>query len=119
MSDRRELEQYRALARAWLAENLPVRDSRAPTRGDVSPDEVAAARAVQRKVYEAGYLGINVPEQYGGQGLTGEHQRIWNEESAGYAVPMPGGVASGVTLGVVLPTLLAHAGEDQKRAWIP
>lgn len=117
-----DLDAYRAEMRAWLAANLPERDSRGPSRSgahDVTPQQLAADRAQQRKVYEAGYLGITLPEEYGGRGLTNAHQRVWNEESAGYAVPMPGGIASSVTLGIVLPTLLAHASEEQKRAWIP
>jgi alkylation response protein AidB-like acyl-CoA dehydrogenase len=32
---------------------------------------------------------------------------------------MPGGIASAVTQRIVLPTVLAHGTEDQKRAWIP
>ena len=57
--------------------------------------------------------------EYGGQGLSKGHQQAWSEESAGYALPAPGGVAGGVTLSVILPTLLAHASEQQKREWIP
>jgi alkylation response protein AidB-like acyl-CoA dehydrogenase len=57
--------------------------------------------------------------QLAGKGLSTDHQKAWNEESSGYAVPAPGGVASHVTLGVILPTLLAHASEQQKRDWIP
>ena len=70
-------------------------------------------------MHEAGYVGITLPTEYGGQGLSSKHQRIWTEESAGHALPMPGGIASAVTQGIVLPTLLQHASEEQKRAWIP
>jgi alkylation response protein AidB-like acyl-CoA dehydrogenase len=70
-------------------------------------------------MYEAGYVGIALPAEYGGQGLSRRHQQIWREESAAYAVPAPGGIASHVTLGIVLPTILAHANETQKRRWIP
>jgi len=115
-----ELEAYRAEVRAWLEENLPRREGPVlRTAHDITPEQLAEERALQRKVYEAGYLGITLPVEYGGQGLTPKHERIWREESAGYAVPAPGGVASHVTLGIVLPTLLAHASEEQKRAWIP
>jgi alkylation response protein AidB-like acyl-CoA dehydrogenase len=115
-----ELEAYRAAVRAWLEANLPARRGVA-LRGahDVTPEELAADRAVQKKVYEAGYAGITVPVEYGGQGLTKAHERVWNEESARFDVPLPGGVASGVTHGIVLPTLLAYASEEQKRAWVP
>lgn len=119
-ADTTDLEAYRARARDWLAANLPER--RGPllrAAHDITAQQLAAERAGQRSVYEAGYLGITLPTEYGGQGLTDAHQRIWQEESARYALPAPGGIASAVTLGIVLPTLLAHAGEEQKREWIP
>lgn len=116
-----DLERYRATARAWIQANLRQRAPGARLRAahDITPEQLARGRAEQRVMYEAGYLGITVPKEYGGQGLSDAHQRIWQEESAEYSVPMPGGIASSVTLGIVLPTLLAHADEDQKRAWIP
>ncbi len=115
-----DLEAYRATARAWLAEHLPERSGPAlRAEHDTDPEQLAADRALQRAVYEAGYLGITLPVEYGGQGLTAAHQRIWQEESGRYAVPAPGGIASPVTLGIVLPTLLAHSSEEQKREWIP
>ncbi|HEV7761443.1 MAG TPA: acyl-CoA dehydrogenase family protein [Acidimicrobiales bacterium] len=114
-----DLDRYRADARAWLEAHLPRRAGTTLRAHDITPEQLAADRALQKEVYEAGYLGITLPTAYGGQGLSGKHQRVWNEESAGFAVPLPGGVASGVTLGIVLPTLLAHASEEQKRAWIP
>ena len=117
MSD--DLEAYRAGARAWCEANLPPREGPSLRAHDVTPEQLAADRALQRRAYEAGYVGITVAVEYGGQGLTGKHQRIWNEESSRFAVPMPGAIASAVTQGIVLPTLLAHADEEQKRAWIP
>ena len=106
--------------RAWLEANLPPRPGLVLRAArEISPEQVAADRVLQRAVYDAGYLGIAVPVEYGGQGLTIAHQRIWNAESAPYAIPMPGGIASAVTLNVVLPTLLQHASEQQKRTWIP
>jgi alkylation response protein AidB-like acyl-CoA dehydrogenase len=116
-----DLDTYRQAVRTWLEDNLPPRRAGVSLRGahDISPAQLAEARAQQKKVYEAGYLGITLPAEYGGQGLTNAHQRIWNEESGAYEVPMPAGVASGVTLGIVLPTILAHGSEAQKRSWIP
>ncbi|HET6950063.1 MAG TPA: acyl-CoA dehydrogenase family protein [Acidimicrobiales bacterium] len=119
-TDIHDLDAYRDQVRAWLAGNLPERRGAAlRTAHEISPDQLEVDRALQARVYSAGYLGITLPTEYGGQGLTSGHQRIWNEESARFAVPMPGGIASAVTFGIVIPTLLAHAGEEQKRAWIP
>jgi alkylation response protein AidB-like acyl-CoA dehydrogenase len=116
-----DLDAYRATARGWLEANVARRDERAELRSahESSADQLAEDRALQKAMYEAGYVGIALPEEYGGQGLTRRHQQIWSEESAAFAVPAPGGIASHVTLGIVLPTILAHANETQKRQWIP
>lgn len=121
MAEPHELSSYREEMRAWLTAHLAPRAPQVLLRAAhvVDPGQLAADRALQRTIYEAGYLGIMVPTEYGGQGLTSAHQRVWAEESAGYAIPAPGGIASDVTLGIVLPTLLAHAAEEQKRDWIP
>jgi alkylation response protein AidB-like acyl-CoA dehydrogenase len=124
-SDPADLAAYRQRARDWLAANLAPREAGAQQRAahEVTPDDLARDlardRSAQRAMHEAGYVGITLPVEYGGQGLSKGHQRAWNEESAGYALPVPGGVAGGVTLSVILPTLLAHASEQQKREWIP
>ncbi|HEY9556571.1 MAG TPA: acyl-CoA dehydrogenase family protein [Acidimicrobiales bacterium] len=119
-TDTDQLDAYRAEARAWLEANISRRSGPALRAAhDTTPEELAQQRDLQRKVYEAGYAGITLPAEYGGQGLSSAHQRVWQEESSGYALPLPGGIASGVTMGIVLPTLLAHASEEQKRAWIP
>jgi alkylation response protein AidB-like acyl-CoA dehydrogenase len=116
-----DLDAYRRAMREWLDANLPRRDSGVSLRSahEFSSEQLATDRALQGTVYGAGYLGITVPSEYGGQGLSDAHQRVWTEESARYAVPMPGGIASGVTFRIVLPTLMAHGSEDQKRDWIP
>jgi alkylation response protein AidB-like acyl-CoA dehydrogenase len=116
-----DLDEYRATARVWLDANLARRDERGELRSahKISADQLAEDRALQKVMYEAGYMGIALPVEYGGQGLSRRHQQIWREESSGYAVPAPGGIASHVTLGIVLPTILAHANERQKREWIP
>jgi alkylation response protein AidB-like acyl-CoA dehydrogenase len=120
-----DLGAYRQRARDWLAANLAPRE-RGPQQRvahEVTPDDLARDlardRAAQRAMHQAGFAGITLPAEYGGQGLTKDHQQAWNEESAGYAIPVPGGVAGGVTLSVILPTLLGYASEQQRREWIP
>jgi alkylation response protein AidB-like acyl-CoA dehydrogenase len=107
--------------RAWLERHLPPRRRSAhlPSSHEITEEALAEGRALQRKIHEAGYLGITLPVEYGGQGLTQRHERIWMDESANYQVPVPGGVSTTVTLGIILPTVLAHGSEAQKRDWIP
>jgi alkylation response protein AidB-like acyl-CoA dehydrogenase len=124
-ADPADLAAYRQRARDWLAAHLTPREPGAQQRPahEVPPEELARDlardRSRQRAMHQAGYVGITLPPEYGGQGLSKGHQQVWNEESARYALPAPGGVAGGVTLSVILPTVLAHASEQQKREWIP
>jgi len=123
VGDDADLEAYRERARQWLAANLKRRSGGA-VRGagggdDQAPERVAAQRALQATLHAAGYAGITWPVEYGGQGLTLAHQRVFSEEAAGYQLPMPGGVAGGVTFRIVAPTIMAHGTEAQKRDWLP
>jgi alkylation response protein AidB-like acyl-CoA dehydrogenase len=114
-----DIDEWKAGAAAWLEANVPRREGVSLRAHDVTPEQLATDRALQNAMYSAGYVGIALPTEYGGQGLTPQHQRAFNEVAGDYALPMPGAIASGVTQGIVLPTLLRHASEEQKRAWIP
>jgi alkylation response protein AidB-like acyl-CoA dehydrogenase len=50
---------------------------------------VAAQKEQARKLFDAGFAGISVPNEYGGQGLTAGHQQAFDEEAAGYDIPVP------------------------------
>jgi alkylation response protein AidB-like acyl-CoA dehydrogenase len=103
---------FRARVRAWLAANVPRREDEEAD----DPDPVTGARAIQRKLFDAGLAGLGWPVEYGGQGLDASFQRIFDEEAVGYAVP--GGMFN-VTFGICLPTVLAHGTEAQKQQYIP
>jgi alkylation response protein AidB-like acyl-CoA dehydrogenase len=75
----------------------------------------AEDRELQKKIYDGGFAGIRYPVQYGGQGLTREHQLAWHEATAGYRVPM----TFRVTHAILGPTLLDFGTEAQKAAHIP
>jgi alkylation response protein AidB-like acyl-CoA dehydrogenase len=73
----------------------------------VTAESVKPERALQRKLYEAGYTGITVPAEYGGQGLTADHEAAFLTEAQGYRMP-DFGVLGGTTFGVCLNTMLVH-----------
>lgn len=116
-----DVESFRREARRWIAANL---DRRPPDRLRVgaldylSLEHIAEHRRLQAKVYEAGYIGITFPRKYGGQGLTGAHERAFREEAAGYVLPDLGG-AGHVTMGPIARSLLEHASEELCRRHIP
>jgi alkylation response protein AidB-like acyl-CoA dehydrogenase len=117
---------FRAEVRVWLDANATRRrpdSSEFKRRVSVTyqsrEDElehVERCKTWQHKICDAGYAGIAVPEEYGGQGRTPAEQRIFQQEAARYEIDT--GVFS-VGIGMVVPTLLAHGTEDQKRRHLP
>ena len=108
-----EEEQYRAQVRTWLEANLPKRPRGKPGGGESGLDR---ARAWQRKVFEAGYLALGWPQEYGGQALDPMRQVIVSEEMNRAGAPILPGNA-GITM--VGPTLITWGTEQQKRHYLP
>ena len=74
---------------------------------EVAQQKVQAARAWQRRRYEAGFGWISGPEEYGGAGLSTVHDLAYAGLEAEYAVPDTG-VLAVIGLGMIGPTILAH-----------
>src|SRR5919108_898440 len=120
-----DLDAFRERAREWLAANVRKRGAAQETDNVLGPahemgsqaerDYVSLARELQAKMHDAGFAGITVPKEYGGQGLTRAHQVAWNREAAGYAVP----AVNGLGFGLFIPTLLTHGTQEQRHYWIP
>jgi alkylation response protein AidB-like acyl-CoA dehydrogenase len=106
-----EDEQYRLKLRAWLEENLPR--ELPPAEQDA---EFMYRRAWQRQLYAGGWVGINWPKEYGGQGATLIQQAIYAQEMTRAKAPQP---ANGLGISIVGPTLMHHGTEEQKKRFIP
>ena len=77
----------------------------------------AAPKDFYLKLGELGVFGIEVPEEFGGAGMTGfKYQAIVTEESARAGVSFGG---SGVHTGLCLPYIMEYANEEQKKRWLP
>lgn len=87
------VERFRSRARRWLATALPrAPASQAPRSAGLQSDEdelarISRCRELQRAIFDGGFAGICVPSEYGGQGLSPDHQRTFNEEIAPYDYP--------------------------------
>jgi alkylation response protein AidB-like acyl-CoA dehydrogenase len=80
-----ELDSFREQARAWLVAN---RRYAPPDYGAIVPPAlVGDAIAWQRRIRDAGFAGIHWPAEFGGQGLSTEHNGVWIEQCALEAVP--------------------------------
>jgi alkylation response protein AidB-like acyl-CoA dehydrogenase len=118
-----DIDAFVAEARTWLAANLQRRD---PNQAKPRPrgidhktvESIATQRALQRKLYEAGFAGISFPKEYGGRGLTLAHEHAFNREAQAYVTPDLG-VAGGTTLGVCARTLVAHASPEFLQQHLP
>jgi len=96
---------FRKQVRAWLEQNLPA----APLRS------LAERKIWHRKIYEAGYLGMGWPKEYGGQGARPMEQAIVADEMARSGAPSP---TNGLGLGIVGPTIVVHGNEWQKKRYL-
>jgi alkylation response protein AidB-like acyl-CoA dehydrogenase len=109
--------EFRAEARDWLASQAPKREpgqSYEVRRGDDAL--VPHAKEWQAKKFEAGFAGINLPKEYGGRGATRIEQIIFGQEEANFLTPP---TIFGISHGMVVPTLLAYATEEQKQKFVP
>jgi alkylation response protein AidB-like acyl-CoA dehydrogenase len=112
-----DVDEFRRQARAWIEANLEPRRAQT-SREDRTLEDIAAARALQRRLFDAGYAGLTFPVEHGGRGLTAAHERAFREEAADYVTPDLG-VAGGVTFGPIARSMLAHASPEFLARHIP
>jgi alkylation response protein AidB-like acyl-CoA dehydrogenase len=117
-----ELAEFRRRCQEFLAANAkPLRRRQA---GDEEADDsgglhavpdVATAKRYQAALYDAGLAGLTWPVEVGGQGLTAEHQRVFNEEASGYEIPT---AVYTIGLGMVIPTIVEHGTDEQRERYV-
>lgn len=117
-NDTPEEATFRAEAVAWLEANAErLAPGEKVEMGEVISDEdVAAAKAWQKKKADAGWACITWPKELGGRGATPMQNVIWNQEQARFKTPRD---IYGIGIGMCGPTILAHGTEEQKARWIP
>jgi alkylation response protein AidB-like acyl-CoA dehydrogenase len=103
-------ETFREELRAWLADAVPAHGAPPP------PDDWTARREYdtgwQRKLFDAGYAGINWPREYGGRDASLTEQLVYYEEIARARAPYVGVNFVGLLHGG--PTLMAEGTPEQK-----
>jgi len=96
---------FQQRVRDWFAENLPTKKL----------ETLEERKAWHRKLYEAGYIGMGWPKEYGGQEARPMEQAIVGDEMARLNAPPP---LNGLGIGFIGPTLIHHGTEEQKRRFI-
>src|SRR5205823_13818532 len=81
-------ERFRQELRTWLAANRPARAERVPHDDASLAAEFAFLRDWQRRLWEAGYVGLLWPREYGGRGARATAQAILSEELASARAPL-------------------------------
>jgi hypothetical protein len=107
--------RFRDELRAWLPTVLPTLPPKPPA--DDWPRRRDYDTAWQRKLFEAGYAGINWPTEYGGRGATPTEHLIFLEETERAGAPYVG--VNFVGLLHAGPTLGAEASPAQKSEHLP
>ncbi len=106
-----EIDEFRSRARSWLQEHAP-----GPVPSDDLDARFRTLRAWQRTLYDAGWVGIGLPREWGGQGLDDRYAYVFTEELARAGRPAPIGL---IGLDVVGPTLAGHGTAAQRAALMP
>lgn len=111
------LDVYRERVTAWMIENMPRRDKHKPWHPlDDDDDRASRNRELQKRLDSGGFAGICYPKEYGGQGLPIEYQRVFDDVSEDFDMPM---LFSVPTLSITGPTVLEFGTEEQKQRYIP
>ena len=77
---------------------------------------IAAARAFRQARFDAGFGWITGPPEFGGGGLGKHFQQAYDAVESRYDVPNQGPYLIG--LGMIAPTILAHASEAAKQRYL-
>ncbi len=122
-TDIEDVESFTIRARQWLAANMPPQPPQDGQGGMGHPrsDEeelarIARCRELQRMLFDGGLAGICVPREYGGQGLTMDHQTALNREIAGYDYPAETQIP---TFTPCMAVILEFGTEEQKKRHVP
>jgi alkylation response protein AidB-like acyl-CoA dehydrogenase len=111
-------EAFRLEARTWLTEQLTGEFAGVRGRGGPGDEHALFEErfAWERRLGEAGWIGVGWPTEHGGRGLSLPQQVIWFEEYARAEGPGRVGI---VGEGLAGPTIGAFGDADQRARFLP
>jgi alkylation response protein AidB-like acyl-CoA dehydrogenase len=108
-------EEFRAELRDWLRRTLPTLPPH-PAWTDW-PGRRRFDTEWQRRLFDAGYAGINWPRAYGGRDVSPSEQLVFLEETTRVRAPYVGvNFVGSLHAG---PTIMTEGTEEQRRRYLP
>lgn len=117
-TDPASLELFRIEVSAWLKSNIPADPGFLLPQSFMevgSEEQLEFLIAWQRKVYDAGYLGMAWPEEYGGRSMPQAYQDIVDQELMAAKAPI---IFNVIGLGWAGPLILQMGSEAEKQKYI-
>jgi alkylation response protein AidB-like acyl-CoA dehydrogenase len=109
--------RFRDEFRAWLEANIPEEWAAYQSQQhESSRERFDFLRAWQKKMCEAGWVGLHWPKEYGGRGVSLIEQTIFTQEMARAGAPT---LINVLGLSLLGPTLIAYGTDAQKRRFLP
>ena len=109
-----EQDAFRDRVRSWLEANIPDDWTKFGLSEVPRPEAYAFLRKWQATLYDAGFIGITWPKEYGGQGLTFVEEMILHQEMALQKAPP---MLNVLGVGMAGPTIIAYGTEEQKKRY--
>ena len=107
-------EAFRQRVRSWLQTNIPDDWTKFGMSEVPRPEAYAFLRKWQAALFDAGFIGITWPKEYGGQGLTFVEEMILHQEMALQKSPP---MLNVLGVGMAGPTIIAYGTEEQKKRY--
>ncbi len=102
---------FRQEVQDWIAENVPDNMKSPIDNRDASEEQWAFWHAMHQEMARKGWLFPTYPKQYGGGGLSGDHETILAEEFSKNRIPWSGS-------SLLFATLLVWGTEEQKQKFL-
>jgi alkylation response protein AidB-like acyl-CoA dehydrogenase len=107
--------QFRDEVREWMSANVPKDWVKRRNAEESMEARFKYLRSWQRVMFDAGWVGLSWPKEYGGRGASLMETVIFNEEMARAEAPPPANVLG---LGLIGPTIIAFGNDAQKTRYL-
>ena len=107
-------ETFRQTLRTWLKGNIPREWKHVGSSEIPRVEAYDLLKRWQNSLFDAGFIGLTWPKEYGGRGLTFMEELILQEEMALAKAPP---ILNVLGVGMAGPTIIAYGTEAQKKRY--